>query len=466
VDQLDGLLAKYEDPKVVPDLEGNKSTILVIDDDESMRRGLRSALSNIYHILTVESGKKGVEILSNDINCVILDVKMKELNGFSTYPKLKSKCPNVPIIFYTAFQSEHDLQDVINKYKPEGYVEKGRDISFLRNLIENAVKKHKLVLENEEYKLDLEVRVEKRTLLYKEQKDKAERLFKDLHRTQEQLIESERRAAVYYLISGVRHELNTHIQTLLTSLHSLKYNDVDFINHILDVIKSAILELKNDDLIIFRDYITQIGLIMGEASDELGGKPLIDDIQDSLGSAINATRVMQNIVNQLKEVSERDQYELKYERMAEIIDETLKYLDPRIKKKVPNLEVIKEYGPDLSNIKCNRYKLIQALTAQIMNSLDAIEIKDYSTAEKPTLYFKIKECENSLDIISGDNGIGIKEENQSQIFTPFFSRKGTRQKGTGLGLSQVAAIINRHNGQYHVKSEEGKYTEIIWSFPI
>ena len=131
MEEFDELLSKFEEPKEEVSVEEEKPLILFIDDDESMRRGLSRALAHKYEVLTAESGTKGVEVLSKDVQCVILDVKMKELNGFSTYPKLKTKCPDVPIIFYTAFQSEHDLQEVINKYKPEGYVEKGRDINFL-----------------------------------------------------------------------------------------------------------------------------------------------------------------------------------------------------------------------------------------------------------------------------------------------------------------------------------------------
>jgi len=140
-----------------------KALILVVDDDESIRRGLGSIFSHKYEVLTSECGRDAVEALTDAVHCVILDVKMKEQNGFATYPKLKAKSPNVPIIFYTAFQSEHDLQNVINKFKPEGYVDKGQDITFLDNLVVNAVRKYELIVQNEEYKRDLEKKVAERT---------------------------------------------------------------------------------------------------------------------------------------------------------------------------------------------------------------------------------------------------------------------------------------------------------------
>jgi adenylate cyclase len=172
MDEFSELLQKFEVPEIKTVTIDDKPSILIVDDDESIRNGLTNALSYRYIIKTAENGRNGIEVLSKSIYCVILDVKMKELNGFSTYPMLKEKCPDVPIIFFTAFQSEHDLQEVINKYKPEGYVEKGRDISFLENLIENAVNKYKLILENEEYKNNLEKKVEERTMELENEKEK------------------------------------------------------------------------------------------------------------------------------------------------------------------------------------------------------------------------------------------------------------------------------------------------------
>ncbi len=170
--EFEDLLKKFEAPTSEVVVENGRPVVLVIDDDESIRRGLSSILSKKYKVLTADNGYEGLDLLSNQIYCVVLDVKMKKMDGFATFPKLKEKCPNVLIIFYTAFQSEHDLREVINKFKPEGYVEKGRDINFLEHLIENAVKKYKLILENKRYQKNLEQLVEERTLALQKEKEK------------------------------------------------------------------------------------------------------------------------------------------------------------------------------------------------------------------------------------------------------------------------------------------------------
>ncbi len=54
-----------------------------------------------------------------------------------------------------------------------------------------------------------------------------------------------------------------------------------------------------------------------------------------------------------------------------------------------------------------------------------------------------------------DTGHGIKEEDLSRIFTPFFT---THQMGTGLGLSVVHNVVTAHGGEISVTSNEGQGT--------
>ncbi|MEK6568238.1 MAG: HAMP domain-containing sensor histidine kinase, partial [Candidatus Omnitrophota bacterium] len=52
-----------------------------------------------------------------------------------------------------------------------------------------------------------------------------------------------------------------------------------------------------------------------------------------------------------------------------------------------------------------------------------------------------------------DNGLGIKEEDQKKVFTPFFTTKISNRKGTGLGLYVIKKIITEnHKGRIQVSS--------------
>ena len=170
--EFEELLKKFEAFEEQSESQDDRPSVLVIDDDESIRRGLSKILAKKYQVFTAENGNDGLNLLSDQIYCVVLDVKMKGLDGFETYPRLKQKCPQVLIVFYTAFQSEHDLQEVINRFKPEGYVEKGRDIQFLEHIVENAVEKYRMVLENREYQINLEKLVQQRTQQLEKEKER------------------------------------------------------------------------------------------------------------------------------------------------------------------------------------------------------------------------------------------------------------------------------------------------------
>ena len=62
-----------------------------------------------------------------------------------------------------------------------------------------------------------------------------------------------------------------------------------------------------------------------------------------------------------------------------------------------------------------------------------------------------------------DTGQGIPEEIQDRIFEPFFTTKG--EEGTGLGLSICYRILEEHNGEIRMESEEGKGTTFIVTLP-
>jgi signal transduction histidine kinase len=67
-----------------------------------------------------------------------------------------------------------------------------------------------------------------------------------------------------------------------------------------------------------------------------------------------------------------------------------------------------------------------------------------------------------LVIVISDTGGGMSKETMSQLFNPYFTTKNT---GTGLGMAIVQKIIDAHNGEITVSSEEGKGTVITIRLP-
>lgn len=84
----------------------NKATILIIDDEESLRNLLESALNNEgYNVLTAYDGIEGYDMAVKDYpDLILLDIMMPDIDGYEVLNRLKkdSRTTNIPIIFLTA----------------------------------------------------------------------------------------------------------------------------------------------------------------------------------------------------------------------------------------------------------------------------------------------------------------------------------------------------------------------------
>jgi two-component system, cell cycle sensor histidine kinase and response regulator CckA len=69
-----------------------------------------------------------------------------------------------------------------------------------------------------------------------------------------------------------------------------------------------------------------------------------------------------------------------------------------------------------------------------------------------------------VELCFEDQGCGIREEDQSSIFTPYFTTKA--ELGTGLGLATVHSIITRHGGMITFATEVGKGTTFTVYLPV
>ncbi|MBU9888974.1 MAG: GAF domain-containing protein [Candidatus Omnitrophica bacterium] len=65
-----------------------------------------------------------------------------------------------------------------------------------------------------------------------------------------------------------------------------------------------------------------------------------------------------------------------------------------------------------------------------------------------------------------DNGLGMSEKVQQQLFVPFFTTKATAVKGTGLGLYIIRRMVDAHHGEIFMESEYGKGTTFRVLIPV
>lgn len=83
--------------------------LLIVDDEIKIREVVKEyARVNGFECLEASNGKEAVDLaFNNDFDCIILDIMMPELDGFSACKKIK-KYKNVPIIMLSARQDEED----------------------------------------------------------------------------------------------------------------------------------------------------------------------------------------------------------------------------------------------------------------------------------------------------------------------------------------------------------------------
>ena len=82
--------------------------ILIIEDDEDIREGVRILLEGEgYSVLEAENGRKGLELLGEEPDLVILDVMMPGMSGLKTCEEIR-KVSFVPVLFLTARSQESD----------------------------------------------------------------------------------------------------------------------------------------------------------------------------------------------------------------------------------------------------------------------------------------------------------------------------------------------------------------------
>ena len=278
-------------------------------------------------------------------------------------------------------------------------------------------------LENARLYDNLEQKVKERT------KELSETL-EELKSTQNQLIESEKMAALGSLVAGIAHEINTPVGTSITVASNLAAKTEDFADNI------AKGQLKRS---VLNNYIE-----IAQKSSDL----LLDNLQRT-----------GDLVNSFKQVAvDETNLELRQFRVKEYIEGVLLSLAPQLKQSAHQVIVS---GDD--NLVINSYagSLAQVVTNLVMNSL----IHAYPEGEVGELNFEIISEAENIKIIYSDDGYGIPEENLGKIFEPFFTTK-RNQGGTGLGLHIVYNLINHKlKGNIEIDSIVTQGTKFILTIP-
>lgn len=217
--------------------------------------------------------------------------------------------------------------------------------------------------------------------------------------------------------------------------------------------QSKLNELK-DDLISnisheLKTPLTTLNVAL-EALQQLGQNVKPDTLNEYLDiSRGEVTKLSQMVENILKtSLLEQNQIELNKTdvNLLNLLENTVKSWQPRFKKTNGTLD-LKSLGTDFY-IKADEIQLLSILNNLLDNSLK------YSK-ENPEVTISLSESRDMVTVKVKDNGIGIPEEYQEQIFDKFFRvPTGNKHnvKGYGLGLNFVKHIMDLHQGKISLRS--------------
>jgi len=139
--------------------------ILIVDDEEPVRRSLASVLeSGGYTVAEASSVAQAVSVLQSDGNCslVLADLVMPGKNGLSLLEHLRLNYPAVPVVMVTGV---HDISVALEAIRRGSYdyLLKPFQREQLMAVVSRALEKRRLELENLSYKTELESLVKART---------------------------------------------------------------------------------------------------------------------------------------------------------------------------------------------------------------------------------------------------------------------------------------------------------------
>lgn len=135
--------------EVEQDLEEKKYTLLLVEDNNELRKQLYGRLINKYHVLEASDGEEGLQkVYSDDIDLIITDIMMPVKTGMELCKILKSspETSHIPLIMLTALSSEqHKLIGL--ETGADAFVEKPFDIQILEVTISNLLKMQEILYE-------------------------------------------------------------------------------------------------------------------------------------------------------------------------------------------------------------------------------------------------------------------------------------------------------------------------------
>jgi len=485
--------------------------ILVVDDERGIREGCRRILtSNDHNVEVAENGQQGFDLIQkNDYDLVLVDLMMPVMGGLEMMEKALENNPALIMIVITGFATVETAVDAM-KHGAYDYIPKPFAPDQLLTVVNRGLEKHRLqqqtkqLMEERDRRL-LEVANEKskihtivnsmvdgvlvinrdqqlvlwnpaamKMLNIKKKLEPGQELVKSISHTE--LIRMINKAidptSAHYTSLSEEIELSEpELQTLMANVSVVRDENKEMLGVVciirditqlkeIDRVKSQFVSMVAHELraplSAIENYITTY--LTGAAGDD----PEFN--RNMLERSKQRAHSLLNLVEDLLQISRMEYQTVSRKKelldVTEIISNTVELLKPQGKDK--NLKFETKIPKPCPTIEADREEMEQLFTNLISNAVKY-------NVENGSVSVILESTDNFLEIKIKDIGIGLAENDLTQVFDEFYrvSREETRYTtGTGLGLAIVKKIVENHLGIINVESELNKGSTFIISFPI
>ncbi len=357
--------------------------LLLIDDENDFRQTLAKRLAKRGYIVDqAADGRQGLAMLADGtFDVVVLDVKMPGMSGIEVLREIKARRVPVEVILLTGHATTASGVEGI-KSGAFDYLTKPIELDHLTAKIAQVREK---ILRQAAERKEAEYR----------------------QKIEQQMIATERLAALGTLATGVAHEINNPLAIIGESAGWMKQ------------------------------------LL---AKEEFTALPRKEDFLRALEKVEKSVERARRITHQLLGFVRKSDSALSRVNLARLVDESLQLIEHETHKR--NIEFVLEIASPAVTVCSDPFRIRQSLINLLTNAVQAI-----GSDGKITL--TLEDGGDEAAITVSDTGPGIPPENIARIFEPFFSTKAPGE-GTGLGLFVTRGIIEKLGGTVSVVSEIGR----------
>jgi PAS domain S-box-containing protein len=156
--------------------------ILTIDDEDGVRRSIRSYLEDSdYEVIEARDGREGIAVFFQERpDLVLCDLRMPDVDGLQVLASITAQSPETPILIVSGTGVIGDAIEAVRLGAWDYILKPIQDMSALELAIEKSLERSRLLRENRRYQVQLEEEVFKRTMVLEERTEQLRRANEEL----------------------------------------------------------------------------------------------------------------------------------------------------------------------------------------------------------------------------------------------------------------------------------------------